>query len=542
VAGDFVSELAADTLNGVYIGQADDPTATTKVAKRRLINQTVSPKMFGAKGDSTENDTAAAQGALSQGGRCVIDSGIYMVDATTRLYPVSNSVIEFLPGAEFHVITNAADSYAVFQLVDKENVTLINPVIKGDKDTHTGTTGEHGLGIRILSSKNIKVFGGKITKCWGDGAYVGAFYEGTHVNCENVRFTDVTMDGNRRQGMSVTGLIGGTFERCTFTNTGGTAPESGVDLEPNGAFVTQDIDFINCNTGGNAGGGIELSAVNGSDSAAINNIRIINHTSDADKDGFRLIGSAGKVSCTLLNCTVKNSTEYGIYSIGGALANIQGGLYFGCGESGIYFTTGSIPNISDVTCSNNGGTAGLYMREGGRVINSLFSENYSGIYIAANSTSAFIKDCEISNNEDTGLNTIGADTKLLNNYIHSNSKETNLNAHNVESYGDNAFFEWNVIRAGDNANKPQYGIRTTGNSDAFIINNDALGGGATADIFIATLTNAVIKDNRYRLEYGTTSDRPSGPDPGDFYFDNTLDKPVWYKSGGEWVDATGSVV
>jgi hypothetical protein len=34
VAGDFSTELAADTENGIYIGLADDPTATTKVAKR----------------------------------------------------------------------------------------------------------------------------------------------------------------------------------------------------------------------------------------------------------------------------------------------------------------------------------------------------------------------------------------------------------------------------------------------------------------------------------------------------------------------------
>ena len=36
VAGDFSTELAADTENGVYIGLSDDTTATTKVCRREL--------------------------------------------------------------------------------------------------------------------------------------------------------------------------------------------------------------------------------------------------------------------------------------------------------------------------------------------------------------------------------------------------------------------------------------------------------------------------------------------------------------------------
>jgi len=64
VAGNFVDELDADTLNGVYIGQADDPTATTKVARRRLDSGFVSPGMYGAVGDDTADDTAAVLACL----------------------------------------------------------------------------------------------------------------------------------------------------------------------------------------------------------------------------------------------------------------------------------------------------------------------------------------------------------------------------------------------------------------------------------------------------------------------------------------------
>jgi hypothetical protein len=79
VAGDFSSDLAADTLNGIYIGLADDPTATTKVAKRR-ITIGVDARWFGAKGDGATNDTAAIQAAIdfSVGRTLLIPYGEYM--------------------------------------------------------------------------------------------------------------------------------------------------------------------------------------------------------------------------------------------------------------------------------------------------------------------------------------------------------------------------------------------------------------------------------------------------------------------------------
>ena len=68
VAGDFSAELAADTLNGIYVGLADNATATTKVAQRR-ISDSINPMWFGAKGDwdgaTGTDDTTAIQAAMN---------------------------------------------------------------------------------------------------------------------------------------------------------------------------------------------------------------------------------------------------------------------------------------------------------------------------------------------------------------------------------------------------------------------------------------------------------------------------------------------
>ena len=93
VAGDFSTELAADTLNGIYVGLADNPTATSKVAKRR-IGTVVSLDWFGAVGDAITDDTAALQAAIDysqiDNSALFLSSKTYRTTSTvTGLRPIS---------------------------------------------------------------------------------------------------------------------------------------------------------------------------------------------------------------------------------------------------------------------------------------------------------------------------------------------------------------------------------------------------------------------------------------------------------------------
>jgi len=60
VAGDFSTELAADTLNGVYVGLADNPTGTNKVAKRRG-STAFNVNWFGAIGNGSYDNSDSFQ-------------------------------------------------------------------------------------------------------------------------------------------------------------------------------------------------------------------------------------------------------------------------------------------------------------------------------------------------------------------------------------------------------------------------------------------------------------------------------------------------
>ena len=65
VAGDFSTELAADTLNGIYVGQADNPTATSKVLKRRITNKKILSSAFGELGVSVAQNKSVYQACVS---------------------------------------------------------------------------------------------------------------------------------------------------------------------------------------------------------------------------------------------------------------------------------------------------------------------------------------------------------------------------------------------------------------------------------------------------------------------------------------------
>ncbi len=77
---------------------------------------------------------------------------------------------------------------------------------------------------------------------------------------DRIRFRDVRCDRNGRQGLSIIGGRGLTFERCSFSNTSqgpvGSDPGAGVDIEPNGRDWTTEIVFDGCTFTNNRGVGL----------------------------------------------------------------------------------------------------------------------------------------------------------------------------------------------------------------------------------------------------------------------------------------------
>ena len=115
------------------------------------------------------------------------------------------------------------------------------------------TSGEWRHCLDIENASNVTVSGISCNDSGGDGVYLRA---STYVTIE-----DSIFNNNRRQGSSITGQLNHVYYlRDHFTNTNGTAPQSGIDFEPNvpGDYLL-DVNIDDCYTDANAGDGILIS-------------------------------------------------------------------------------------------------------------------------------------------------------------------------------------------------------------------------------------------------------------------------------------------
>ena len=87
-------------------------------------------------------------------------------------------------------------------------------------------------GISLLSAQDVVIENLTIAETGGDGVYLGVASRSGQP-CRNVTIRNVDCYENNRQGISVISVDGLLIEDCYLRNTNGTAPEAGIDFEPN---------------------------------------------------------------------------------------------------------------------------------------------------------------------------------------------------------------------------------------------------------------------------------------------------------------------
>ena len=209
----------------------------------------ISVKQYGAAGDGVTDDTDAFKEAITAvgaSGTLFVPNGTYLVSDAIPL--VSNMVLAGAANAVIVRAENNLENYEVIAIHNVENVTVRNLTIKGERATHTGTTGEWGNVVSIKGSKNIRIEDCVCSDGWGDGVYIGTGNNG----CENVSIVDCTIDNNRRNGISVVNCAGIHVKGCTISNTQGVAPQMAIDFECNNASESVTNAIIeNCVFKGN---------------------------------------------------------------------------------------------------------------------------------------------------------------------------------------------------------------------------------------------------------------------------------------------------
>ena len=166
----------------------------------------------------------------------------------------SNTILR--SASNISVERNDLITYAVIKIGSSSNVKMYGGSITGDVGNHSyreGTTSEWGFGISMGGASNVLISGVSISKCTGDGIYIGGGkggYIGDYTNAsKNIILQDVRADGNRRQGISITCADGVTIKNCSLTNTGKyelTSPGCGLDIEPNEGQSVRGVSVSGC--------------------------------------------------------------------------------------------------------------------------------------------------------------------------------------------------------------------------------------------------------------------------------------------------------
>lgn len=215
-------------------------------------------------GFNAEDATDALQSAIDSNARTVV---VPFMGAPWIVRPIklrSNLELVFDPGvvvlAKRGEFKGGGDS--LFDAADCENIAIRGygatlRMWKRDYQNPPYTKAEWRMGLSITGCKSVSIEGLRVESTGGDGIYIGATK--AHPWCEDVTIRNCVALDNHRQGISVITAQNLLIENCEFSGTSGTAPQAGIDFEPNEANERLANCVVrNCLFQDNAGAAMQL--------------------------------------------------------------------------------------------------------------------------------------------------------------------------------------------------------------------------------------------------------------------------------------------
>lgn len=227
-------------------------------------SSTINVRDKGALGNGVHDDTAALQAAInalprSTGGTVYVPPGTYMINTAQSISLRSHTRLQLDPMAELVAIPTASQRYYMVKVWNATDVEVAGGKITGERSKHKGSGGEWGYAVSVLGSSNVLVYDTQLSNAWGDGIFVGATGRGSTLTpSTNVTLNHVFSNNNRRQGLSVGPANQLYVVNSTFSNSNGTAPQSGIDVEPQSDGPARNIRIENSVISGNKGNGLNL--------------------------------------------------------------------------------------------------------------------------------------------------------------------------------------------------------------------------------------------------------------------------------------------
>lgn len=212
------------------------------LGKAIYVDNVVKPKIKGS--DSTDE----IQTVLNENDVVVLPNRTIKINEK-GLRLKSHQILIFQENTKLELLPNDKTHFAVLIIDEIENVKVFNANIVGERFEHLGTSGQWGMGIRVIAAKNVKIYNPRVKEMWGDGIYIGGR---RGIPSQNIEVYNAHLDNNRRNALSITSADGVKLIKPLVANANGQSPKAGIDIEPNNnddiinnIFIDQPTSFYN---------------------------------------------------------------------------------------------------------------------------------------------------------------------------------------------------------------------------------------------------------------------------------------------------------
>ena len=249
-------------------------------------------------GFDAEDSTRFLQAAIDSGVPRLIVDKMPTPWYTLPLQGAGNQTLVFEDGAEICAKRHAfaAKGACLLTYAGKSNVVLEGAgtlrMWHQDYMAEPYEKSEWRHALSLLSCSNVVVKGMSFVDSGGDGIYLGV--RGPVRKNVDVVICDVVCRDNHRQGISVISAENLLIENTQLLTTHGTAPQAGIDFEPNPPQeVLKNCVMRNCRAEGNAGAGFTTWAGQLNTASEPVDLRFENCTSTDDALSFGYAGRFG---------------------------------------------------------------------------------------------------------------------------------------------------------------------------------------------------------------------------------------------------------
>ena len=286
------------TLTASSVGQAlyprTDEEITASVIPSLYQYAPGDVRRYGAVGNGSTDDSGAITTAISTGHPIIFERKTY---ACASVLTISASRVIEGNGATLKRTTDS--DFVRFLNISGTNVTIRDLRIDGNRAALTPSEFKGGI---FVTGSVVRLENVHCVNCVGDGFEL----RGT-----NIVLDGCSSDNAYRNGLSITDGYAVVVANSSFANTNGTAPECGIDVEPDlAASDCYNIHFTNCYASGNVSHGAQVLL-----SDTPTGVQRDIHFTDCVFEGNTGTGItvSRAINTRIVNCDVRGNTAGGIY-------------------------------------------------------------------------------------------------------------------------------------------------------------------------------------------------------------------------------------